>query len=437
MSPAPRLHVRPAVEVLEDRAVPAVTATLSGGVLSILGTSGNDSIIVRQINNVLSIDGIKIQTGATSVASVPVGQVLKIQVHGGDGNDSIHLNSQNNPSQQGITIPTEIWGDAGDDTIWGSAGPCTIHGGPGNDVLYSGPANNVLYADQGNDSLVAGAGNDTLVGGTGNDTLVGIPGHDVLTGGSGFMTYHESFNLAAPFYQGESISDIRQNQSPTCQTLAAIVAGIRAGVDFSKQITYIGGTSYVVSVMKGNQLTHQIVQFDGTWNDNDPQPAVDAQGRTLPEFWTILLQRARLQSLGVDTSHPLTAAQWQQADVNSGYLLFSVGNAIYSLTGQRTRMYYAQNVTPQQLQATLANPNGMAVGATFADASKLAAGTGLWANHAYTILKVYQQGSNWMVQLYNPAGIDGSGPPRDGMNDGYLTVTWAEFSTSFQYLNLV
>src|SRR5262249_7130251 len=95
MPPPARQNVQPTVEVLEDRCLPS-HATLSSGVLNIQRTTGIDTIIVRQINNVLSIDGVKIQTGNTSVASVPVSAVVKIQVHGGDGNDVIHLNSQNN-----------------------------------------------------------------------------------------------------------------------------------------------------------------------------------------------------------------------------------------------------------------------------------------------------------------------------------------------------
>ncbi len=427
MPPPPPPHGQPRLEPLEDRSLPAtgITAALSGGVLSIQGTSGNDTIIVRQINNQLSIDNVRIQYGTTSYASLPTSNVQKIEVRGLDGNDRIYLNSGNNPSQQAITKPTEAWTGNGADIIWGADGPCTLHGGAGPDTLYAGAGADVLYAGTGNASLVGGAGHDTLIGGPGNDTLIGNSGSDVLKGGAGFNTYHEKFTPSAPFFRGESVSDIRQDLSPTCQTLAALAAGVRAGIDFSKQITYIGGTSYVVSVMKGNQITHQTVQFNGTWTDNDPQPALNEYGWVVPEFWTILMQRARLQSLGINYSQPMTQAQWDQADANTGYLLYSVGNAIYSLTGQRTQMSFVSSTTPQSLQTILNRSTGMAVASTYSDASRLTPSAGLIADHAYTLLKVYLESGVWNLQIYNPAGRNG----------GLSTITWSVFAQSFQYVN--
>jgi hypothetical protein len=73
------------------------------------------------------------------------------------------------------------------------------------------------------------------------------------------------------------------------------------------------------------------------------------------------------------------------------------------------------------------------VASTFASTSQIS--PGLVPDHAYTVLKVYQDRGTWKVQLYNPSGVDGTLPPLDGKDDGFVTITWAAFCKSFQYVN--
>jgi hypothetical protein len=437
MPPPCRLRAQLHFESLEDRCLLTATptATLSNGLLVIQGTTGNDTITVRQTSGAISVDNTLIKSGLNLYPTVPAANVQKIEVHGGGGNDVIHLNSSAYAGQEPLTVPVEVWGEGtGNNQIWGSDGPCTLHAGNGSDSLYAGAYGDVLYGGAGNDLLVGGKGNDSLYGGPGNDTLDGGGGQDVLSGGGGFNIYNESFDLSAPFYKGEAVTDIRQSLSPTCQTLAALAAGVLAGYDFSKQIIHQGWANWTIILMQNNKWVPVNITFDGTWNDNDPQPAVNTNGQVLNDYWTILMQRARMKLLGVDTSQPMTQAQWDQANVNTGYLLDSVGNAIYTLTGHRTQMNFVTNITPQTLKALL-DSKGMAVASTFADSSLLTPGLGLVPLHAYTVSGVYLDGTPWKIQLYNPWGVDGIGPPADGVNDGFLTLTWAAFSQSFQYIN--
>lgn len=72
----------PSLERLETRDVPA-TASLAAGVLTVNGTTGNDSIVLRQANGRVSIGGITATFASTNVNSVVV--------NAGTGNDAVSL----------------------------------------------------------------------------------------------------------------------------------------------------------------------------------------------------------------------------------------------------------------------------------------------------------------------------------------------------------
>ncbi|MFO0969507.1 MAG: calcium-binding protein [Gemmataceae bacterium] len=264
-----------------------ITADLTSGVLTINGTDGSDLINVRNINGRVSVDGIVIKLGANTQATVAAGVVNRIVVNGMAGDDKITLNSEATPGQQPLTMGTTIYGGDGNDLIYGGAGGDTIYGGAGNDSIYGGPGDDRLYGEDGNDTLNGGAG------------------LDVTSGGAGFNTYHEDMNLAQPFVNGAAPADIIQQNTPTCATLATLAELALRGFNFSAQVTNVAPGLFDIRLRNDNGVwITQRVAFDGTWNDNDPAPARDAAGRNLPEFWTILFQRARLQMYGVDTSRP-------------------------------------------------------------------------------------------------------------------------------------
>jgi hypothetical protein len=126
-------------------------ASVDGGNLFVLGTTGNDRInlTVRNATDVVvTINGH--QELVTPLASV----TGRIVMYGSDGNDQIAVASN---------IPVDA----------------DLHGGPGNDRLTGG---------LGNDFLDGGLGVDTLMGGGGDDTLVATTAHDVLSGQAGFDT---------------------------------------------------------------------------------------------------------------------------------------------------------------------------------------------------------------------------------------------------------
>ena len=68
-----------------------VNATFSNGLLRIDGTDRPDRIVLRQTQGRLSLDGLSIQSGANSVASVSTQAVRRIEVRGQGGEDLLAL----------------------------------------------------------------------------------------------------------------------------------------------------------------------------------------------------------------------------------------------------------------------------------------------------------------------------------------------------------
>jgi len=222
------------LETLEVREVPAgLTAMLVGTAINITGTEAADSIIVRQDNGMISVNGFKIQSAATGITtkSVPASQVTKISVDALGGNDMVWLvdisgagtasdrnrviaiNAGNGNDFVGVGLgrnvvhggngndnleaytsgaTNAIYGDAGDDVIdvsrVNSSLNSLLDGGDGNDAIHGSQGIDLINGNAGNDYLWGGAGNDRLDGGEGNDFIWGDAGDDYLWGGAGNNT---------------------------------------------------------------------------------------------------------------------------------------------------------------------------------------------------------------------------------------------------------
>jgi hypothetical protein len=171
------------VESLEERRV-LTSANLANGVLQVLGTSLADTIVVRQIDGRISVDGTLIRTTTgLNVPAVYSSSVLKITVLADGGNDKVDLNSEAVTGQQAITAPALIYGASGNDSIWGGAAADAIFGGDNDDQLWGNAGNDFIDGGAGNDSIWGGTGNDRLFGDVGSDHLAGEDGNDCLNGG--------------------------------------------------------------------------------------------------------------------------------------------------------------------------------------------------------------------------------------------------------------
>jgi len=101
--------------VLEDRVLLAssLSASLTAGILTIEGTDGSDQIVVRRINDQISVDGIAILANGIQDSSVSANQVSQIHVSPLTGNDTIDLSSGVISGQQPILLPIVIDGGEG------------------------------------------------------------------------------------------------------------------------------------------------------------------------------------------------------------------------------------------------------------------------------------------------------------------------------------
>ena len=144
------------LERLEPRTVPAVTAALGAGVLTIAGGPGRETIHVsfNPANGALVVSD-----AAGPVAMFSSAAVQSIGITEADSGMITVDNS--------VLQPTTIQAGTGPEVIRTGGGPTTVFGG-------SGP-----------DKLIAGNGPATLVGGTGQNTLYAGPSPDVLVGGQG------------------------------------------------------------------------------------------------------------------------------------------------------------------------------------------------------------------------------------------------------------
>ncbi|MDB5323016.1 MAG: choice-of-anchor domain, partial [Phycisphaerales bacterium] len=121
---------------------PAVTAALSGGTLTVNGTSGLDTIALTSSGGGVSVIG-----NGTAVSGSPFNGVRRIVVHGFDGDDRI--------DGSGVSIPLSLFGGNGNDALIGGFGVDDLHGEGGNDTLTAtdGVADAVIDGGAGTDTI--------------------------------------------------------------------------------------------------------------------------------------------------------------------------------------------------------------------------------------------------------------------------------------------
>jgi len=197
---------------LPTGAVSRITkATLSGGVLTLTGSGGDDQITVRKIPGVADPSaefyeisdpkGVKkLPDGcfrfSDNAIHCPVELVNSIVIDLGNGDDTLTVDEDVaedfgiNAGDGDDTVEAgsgddEIEGEDGNDVLDGNRGNDTREGGPGNDLLRGSPGKDLEKGGPGNDRVNGGGGADKLRGNSGRDRLKGGGGDDKLNGGSG------------------------------------------------------------------------------------------------------------------------------------------------------------------------------------------------------------------------------------------------------------
>jgi hypothetical protein len=468
------------LEKLEERTLLAsgIYTTLQGGVLTVIGTDGPDTIVLRQTPAGVTLDvgsEHRIYVGVTRVEVFGGGGDDKIYVDtsgvakskikpvdafvdGGAGNDTIVTGAGNDTvfggagddlistgagndliyggdgadSLYGGAGNDTIFGGNGDDLVSGGAGDDYVDGGNGNDWVYGGTGNDtvlggagndycdggagddVVYGGDGNDWVIGGAGNDSLFGGAGNDFLDGGPGVDVFDGGPGFDIYHNEINDLIAQFDKSDVKDIKQGEAGTCVLLASLLAVTNSGVDLAARIRQVGINQYSVPLYRPG--TGWIRQT--VYFDGtwtDNDPMLAAPG----EAWVLIYQRAYLQEMGVRWTDPNTA-EWTKRYGDDyqradAALMAVTGQAHW--TGNNGRL---SSTDLSEIQRELSGRHAVVALTKGANVSQY----GLIEGHAYAVLGV----RGTQVTLRNPWGMDG--PIRQGSNDGTFTVSWNVFKAA-------
>lgn len=165
---------KPVFDALEDRCLQAagLSASFHDGVLQIQGTDDNDRIVVRQIEQRISVKGIAIDINGQAQNRIPVANVTKIVILGEGGDDVMRLDQ--------VTVASEVSGGAGNDLIFGTMVADTLNGNDGNDRIYGRRGDDFIDGGAGHDGLFGQRGDDTLVGGLGNDYVFGHAGDNAI-----------------------------------------------------------------------------------------------------------------------------------------------------------------------------------------------------------------------------------------------------------------
>ena len=184
-------------ETLEDRTVPAVTASFVGGILTVNGDSAANVILVAA-----DAGGNIVVTERGGTVPI-IGGVLATR----DNTNLVIINGRNGADDLQTDRSLNVLDANG---VLRKAASVVMRGGNGNDFLKVGhggivpdangnvvDANGVvigtvvgnasMFGDNGNDTLISGFGNDLMFGGRGDDNYVWPPGTltDIWDGGPG------------------------------------------------------------------------------------------------------------------------------------------------------------------------------------------------------------------------------------------------------------
>jgi Ca2+-binding RTX toxin-like protein len=169
---------------------------------NIIGTSGNDSVIIghvvagiNDLNGGAGTDSLIWDMSGTVATNITMSfsplQQGKISATGFEVN-FINVDSLNIVGGAGID---SLIGFNGNDTIGGWGGDDTIFGAAGDDVLRGGSGDDVL--NDGSPLFGFSGGNDILDGENGNDVILGAEGNNQLLGGNGDDLIRSGAHLAS------------------------------------------------------------------------------------------------------------------------------------------------------------------------------------------------------------------------------------------------
>jgi Ca2+-binding RTX toxin-like protein len=227
------------------------TFSFSNGVLTITGTSGNDTAT-------LSVSGDNlIAVGDTVSKTYSLASVTRVVLDMGAGNDSVNI---------GLGVPVaSVNGGSGNDSLTAANfEPDTLNGGAGRDSLHGGGGKELLEGGKGADTIIGGAGHDTLEGDGGNDSLASNGRSDIVNGGNGNDT------LVASLLGADTLTGDNGNDSLTGGEGPDLLLGGR-GNDTLLAFSGVGDRN----TLEGNQGADVLIGSAGQSDSLDGGPGQD------------------------------------------------------------------------------------------------------------------------------------------------------------------
>ena len=218
----PSGRARLELERLEPRNLMAVTSTLVGGVLTVMGSPNRETIRVLADP---TAGQLVVQDAQGVVGRFASAAVASIAISTGDGG----LITVDNAVLQ----PTTIQAGNGDELIRTGGGPTTVFGGTGPDKIIAGAGPATLIGGTGRNALYAGSGVDTLVGGPGKNQFFEVKPVDTVIAGPNDQIFRASLPPAVPAagaqLTGADVGQLLQRASAADSAGDGIVAIVDRG----------------------------------------------------------------------------------------------------------------------------------------------------------------------------------------------------------------
>ncbi len=190
--------------------VSVIGSTLSVFNFNVIGTTGNDSIVLSGTEAALTL------SGAGTAAGILVRNAVAIDAN--VSNDTI-----NAIAYSSLTKRTSLTGGDGNDTIFGSSAIDYIFAGLGNDNIDAGSGDDTVDGNDGNDTVVGGLGNDLIDFGTGSDLGLSTFDSDHFVSSTAFQALNVSSTDTISNMEIAAIYTVHRTISSTCLSLTASV----------------------------------------------------------------------------------------------------------------------------------------------------------------------------------------------------------------------
>lgn len=397
----------------------------TGRQLVVTGTDGNDSIVVTQNSNGISIN---VAGSAQSFSGV----FDSLVIYGFAGDDTIRLTNS-------VSTGAVIYGGDGNDSLFNAgAGNDLIYGGAGDDLIVSvGGGSERIYGGAGLDSIWMDSG-DTYADAESAENAVAAV-HKISSFYQPFSTIASSpdyvpmsiagqilrdpalysyasgyLNFASrPLFAGQpSYSDIAQGNVGDCYYLASLASLAQTDPDKVEQmIAPLGDGTFVVRFYRNGQPVY--LRLDADLPVSGQSLAYAGLGKS-GTLWGPLMEKAYAFFRYNQNSYASINSGWMSS-VN--YALLNVSST-EQWSGSAGEWY---NWIKTQLDG----------GHAVTLASKATASGPVWGNHAYMVKSAFSDATGQYVVLYNPWGMDGKSwdsNPSDGLMVAPVSLIAANFA---------